>query len=1082
MRIVLYPEACDAVIFDMDGVVTDTARLHARVWKEMFDDYLAHREEGGGGDGSDRSAPQAPFDIAADYPRYVDGKLRYDGVRSFLESRGIHIDEGTPDDPPERETICGLGNRKNRLFIQRLREKGAERYEDAVDLVQRLRRGGIRVAVISASKNAREVLERAGVADLFGVRIDGVTAEEADLRGKPAPDVFLEAAKRLGAAPERSAIVEDARAGIEAGRAGGFRWVIGVARSGGPEALIQSGADAVVRDLSHIAVGGPTSRASHDGDWALVYDAYEPEEEGVREALCALGNGYFVTRGAAPDSAADAVHYPGTYLAGGYDRAVTDVHGRQVENEDLVNFPNWLPLTFRVGGGDWFRIDATEILDFRQELNLRSGLLLRTFRFRDAEGRTTRWAERRLVSMDDMHLAALSLTLIPENWEGAIEIRSGLDGTVINGGVARYRELESRHLEVLDAQALEPQMLQLRCRTRQSGVEVVQVARTRLFRGAAELAATASDASRAVESRAGWIAELCGANIAPHSPLTVEKVVSLYTTRDRGIAEPGEEARQAARRADRFEEIFAAHQRAWQHLWEDFDLVVDMGDTDDVHWKVRLQTFHLLQTASPHSIDLDVGVPARGWHGEAYRGHIFWDELFIFPLLNLRMPTLTRALLQYRYRRLPAARRAAEDAGRRGAMFPWQSGSSGREESQRLHLNPRSGRWLADASQRQRHISSAVAYNVWQYHEVTNDHDFLYFFGAEMILEIARFWGSMARHDAALDRYDILGVMGPDEYHTAYPDADPEENGGLSNNAYTNVMAAWVLSRARDVLDRLPAYQSRRLRETIGLGNEEIERWKEVSRKLKVCFHGDRIISQFEGYEGLAELDWKHYRREYGDIQRLDRILEAEGDSTNRYKVSKQADVLMLFYLFSADELSMLFEQLGYPFDADLIRRNLEYYLARTSHGSSLSWLTHSWVLARSNRPASWELFCRALDSDLADVQGGTTREGIHLGAMAGSVDLLHRCYTGLETRSDVLHFDPCLPEGLQNLRLQLRYRGHLLDVEVSHQTMAISSRPFTAHPITIAYRGRLCELAPGGRLELSLLTPGELARAQQRD
>ena len=197
--------------------------------------------------------------------------------------------------------------------------------------------------------------------------------------------------------------------------------------------------------------------------------------------------------------------------------------------------------------------------------------------------------------------------------------------------------------------------------------------------------------------------------------------------------------------------------------------------------------FHLLQTVSEHTIDLDVGVPARGLHGEAYRGHIFWDELFVFPFLNLRFPELTRALLRYRVRRLPEARQAARAAGYRGAMYPWQSGSDGREETQRLHLNPRSGRWLPDNSHRQRHVNAAVAWNVWQYYQATGDLDFLAAYGAEMLLEIARFWASIATYNRALDRYEICGVMGPDEYHDGYPDRDEP---GLDNNAYTNVMAA----------------------------------------------------------------------------------------------------------------------------------------------------------------------------------------------------------------------------------------------------------------------------------------------------
>ena len=375
---------------------------------------------------------------------------------------------------------------------------------------------------------------------------------------------------------------------------------------------------------------------------------------------------------------------------------------------------------------------------------------------------------------------------------------------------------------------------------------------------------------------------------------------------------------------------------------------------------------------------------------------MFWDELFVFPLLTYRLPVLTRALLNYRFRRLGEARWAAAAAGVEGAMYPWQSGSDGREESQTLHLNPRSGRWLPDHTRLQRHIGLAVAFNAWHYFQVTEHLEFLRFRGPPMLIEIARFWASLASFDEASGRHVIRGVMGPDEYHDGYPDrVEP----GVDNNAYTNVKVVWLLCRTLDLLERLPEHHRRELWETFRLSREEVDRWEHISRTMFVPFDG-QIISQFEGYGDLAELDWDGLRTRYVDVSRMDRILEAEGDTTNRYQVSKQADVLMLFYLLSADELRGLFERLGYELTADAIRSNVDFYLARTSHGSTLSRIVHSWVLGRSDRERSWELFSQALESDVADIQGGTTPEGIHLGAMAGTVDLLQRGYTGLEARA----------------------------------------------------------------------------------
>lgn len=820
----------------------------------------------------------------------------------------------------------------------------------------------------------------------------------------------------------------------------------------------------------------PAQGQTHAGAWSFVHEDYLPGKEGLREALFALGNGYFVTRGVAPDCQMDDVHYPGTYLAGGYNRLTSEIAGRQVENEELVNFPNWLPLTFRIDQGAWFRLDDVELLSFRQELDLRHGILRRELRFRDAEGHITRWKERRLVSMADKHLAGLSVELNAENWTGELTVRSALDGSVINCGVARYRDLAARHLDALKLDQPAADTLLLGCRTNQSGLGVVQAARTRLYRNGTRI-----EAGRDTQMQERQIAHEIFCRMDEDSPVVIEKIAALFSSRDWAISEPGLAALRTLELAGRFDTLLASHAFAWKQLWEMCDIEIEDCAAPATELKLRIHMFHLLQTASRHTIDLDTGIPARGWHGEAYRGHIFWDELFIFPFLSLRMPMLTRALLRYRHRRLPEARRAARAAGFRGAMYPWQSGSDGREETQRLHLNPKSGRWLPDTSHLQRHVNAAIAYNIWQYHQASDDGEFLYSYGAEMMLEIARFWASAAIYNSAIDRYEIKGVMGPDEYHTAYPDADPEKATGIDNNAYTNIMAAWVLTRARDVIELLPGMRGNQLCERLGLSPDEIDDWHRIACKLRVPMNADGIISQFEGYDDLEELDWDHYREKYSDIHRLDRILEAEGDTPNRYKLSKQADVLMLFYLFSADELSLLFEQLGYPFDHDTIPKNVDYYLARTSHGSTLSQVVHSWVLARSDRPRSWHLFCQALDSDIADIQNGTTPEGIHVGAMAGTIDLIQRCYLGIEMRANVLHFDPALPNDLQRTRVRLHYRRQNLDVDVDHDVLRIRSGSLTTSPITIAYRGHYRDLAPGNECEFQLLKPQERNRDENR-
>ncbi len=1302
----------DGLIFDLDGVVTHTARLHAAAWKEMFDHYLQARAAGG---------DFVPFTVDDDYRLYVDGKPRYNGVKSFLDARGIDIPYGTPDDSPGLETVCGLGNRKDLIFLRLMKSQGVEVYESSQQLIVNLRNRGYRVAVASSSRNCAEVLEAAGISGLFEARVDGIDIESLDLRGKPDPDMFLEAARRLGVEPRRCVVLEDSISGVQAGRDGGFGLVIGVDRQDQEAALLEGGADLVVRDLAEIDVevhiadlphalesfeeieerfdgrraavfldydgtltpivsrpedalldgdmrgavlelagqctvavvsgrglegvrdlvgiediyyagshgfemagpggfqreneeagrflpdldraqarlerelaavpgsqverkrftiaihyrnvadehlprveealasanrafpgfrrtegkkvyelqpdidwnkgravewfmealslGGPqcvplyigddvtdedafealkargitvvvgeeprctraqyrlrdtgevgaflarlTALLEEESTWWLAQEGYEPAEEGLREALCTLGNGYFATRGAAQEARAGGAHYPGTYLAGGYNRLQTEIAGRVVENEDLVNLPNWLQLEVRAAGGEWFHPAAEGLISYRQELHMKSGVLHRHVHWRDAQGRETRMHSRRLVSQADMHLAAMETTIVPLNWSGRLEIRSALDGTVTNEGVERYRSLNARHLETVGEGRVGEDTVLLKVRTNQSRIEVAQAARTEVFRNGEPLSA-----QRTASLQPGCAALLIQVDAAKGERVVVEKTVAVYTSRDSAISECGLAARKAVEGADRFQGLLRSHALAWSHLWSRFEVGLHLYDLREQHYAqriLRLYRFHLLQTACMHSLDIDVGMPSRGWHGEAYRGHIFWDELIIFPFLNYRTPQITRSLLMYRYRRLNEARKAAHKLGYRGAMFPWQSGSDGREETQEVHLNPVSGNWLPDHSHLQRHINVAIVYNIWQYYQVTGDLEFLSWYGAEMILEIARFWASLAEYNPQLERYEIKGVMGPDEYHDAYPGA---ETPGLDNNAYTNVMVAFVMNRALDLFHILPPEYLDELRGKLEIEEVEIERWREMSRKMRLVFHSGGIISQFEGYDDLLELDWEGYSRKYGNIQRLDRILEAEGDTCNRYKASKQADVLMLFYLFSAEELGELFAQLGYDFDPAMIPANIDYYLARTSNGSSLSWIIHSWVAARRDRSHSWELFNVALLTDFADVQGGTTPEGIHLGAMAGCVDIVGRAYTGLECRGDVLRFNPVFPEEMNGLAMQIRYRGQWLDLDITRDRFRVRALSGGAGVVRVEVGGKILELREGETAQVAL-------------
>jgi alpha,alpha-trehalase len=814
---------------------------------------------------------------------------------------------------------------------------------------------------------------------------------------------------------------------------------------------------AVAEFLRRLAKDLQETAALPDDQWELLYEGYDPGYERLREALCTVGNGYVATRGCAPEAVASEAHYPGTYAAGVYNTLADRVAGRTIENESLVNLPNWLSLTFRINGGPWFHIDDVELLFYRQTFNLRDATLTRTLRFRDGPGRITTLTQQRFASMHQPHVLAMQTTVGAENWSGSVEFRSLLDGSVQNTMVERYSSLSGAHLTATVIDEIDRASVILRTRTSQSRIAVAVAARTTVWSGDAPADATYAAVR---EPDRGGVDIRVG--LSEGQSVTCEKVATLFTGRDAAISEPAGTAQQHLDAAGRYADLHAQHARAWARLWEQCN--IGLAESTPALRVLRLHLVHLLQTLSPHTAELDAGVPARGLHGEAYRGHVFWDSLFVSPVLSVRMPNVSRSLLLYRYRRLPEARRAAHRAGYRGAMYPWQSGSDGREVSQEVHLNPQSGRWNPDASARAHHVGLAIAYNAWHHYEVTGDRQYLIDYGAEMLVEIARFWVGLTIFDDSRDRYAIRGVIGPDEFHSGYPG---KEYDGIDNNAYTNVLAVWVILRAMDALDLLPLRDRLDLVGKLDLDADELDRWEQVTRRMFVPFH-DGVISQFEGYSELAELDWDGYRQRYGNIQRLDRILEAENDSVNNYKASKQADALMLFYLFSSDELLALFGRLGYRFAPEQIPRTIDYYLSRTSDGSTLSAIVHSWVLTRANRHHAMRYFVQVLGSDVVDIQGGTTSEGIHLAAMAGSIYLLQRCFTGLETRDDRLILGPQWPEALGPIEFPFVYRGHRLHLRISGRAGALTSERGNTGPILVECRGSAQRLLPGHTIEVS--------------
>lgn len=1035
----------DAVIFDLDGVITKTALVHASSWKRMFDEYMKSREERFG-------EAFREFTHAGDYLPFVDGKPRYKGVASFLESRGIDIPFGDPSDTPDKETVCGLGNKKNIMFNKVLADEGVEVYESSVEMLKGLKAAGVRIGVASSSKNCKPVLESAGLLHYFETRVDGVVSAEIGLQGKPEPDIFTTACDNLGVEYHRSVVVEDAVSGVMAGHKGNFGLTLGLAREDNINELQVGGADIVVEDLADIGLEGINTwfeSGMEEAGWLLKYHDYDQKKERSREALLTVGNGYFGTRGALEESRANKVNYPGTYISGLFNRLVSKVGDRDIENEDFVNAINWLPVSFRIDGGPWFGFSPEPtftLKEIHRTLDFRLGELKREMVVEDAEGRLTRVVSTRFAGMADPHRAGLRYALTPLNYEGIIELSSGLQGDHRNAGVERYNSLEQQHLEAVSENASDG-VCELVVKTSQSDILIAACASSSLNR----------KAKLENKKGEGWTGSHFTLNVKKKEAVVLEKLVTIYTSRDPGVEDPLEEAQNTLEGMSAYDGELSLSAGRWKELWERMDVLIS-GDRE-AQKLVRLHLFHMMVSASPHHAGLDSGIPPRGLHGEAYRGHIFWDELYILPLFVLHFPDVVKSVLMYRYRRLDAARAYAKEYGYEGAMFPWQSGSDGREETQIIHLNPLSGEWGDDYSSLQRHISLAIAYNIWIYYHVSGDLEFMNLYGAEILLDICKFWASKTE-EGPDGKFHIHKVMGPDEFHESLPGS---EEGGLSDNAYSNIMVSWMMDKGFRILEDIGGEYKNKILDELLIKEEDLARWEKIMHGLALHISNDGVVEQFKGYFGLEELDWEHYRENYKDIHRLDRILKSEGKSPDNYKLAKQADFLMSFYNLGNDEVKRTIQELGFKLPEDFARRNFDYYIARTSHGSTLSRLVHARLAWEMGMPdKGWELYMEALRSDLVDIQGGTTGEGIHCGVMAGTVYDVLVSYAGLNLHGEVPALDPKLPGHWKGLDFRFTFSGMTIFVSISGQQIKISGENMGNEQIKFHLYGKELMLTDG--------------------
>lgn len=810
------------------------------------------------------------------------------------------------------------------------------------------------------------------------------------------------------------------------------------------------------------------------------FNHYDPADERRRESLLGLGNGMLFVRASAPEAGllsllgedgavaaepgarkCSALHYAGTYRSGLYNvlENKIDAQASPVRMSFMPRLPDATPLAVRPRGDEWLSPDFAKVLEYRHELDLEHALAYRTLELA-AGGRTTRIVETRLVSAAHPHLVLVRWQVSPLDWSGTLEVGAGIEGRVRNTNVKRHAAYIGRHVVDIDCAAYGDDRLLLTARLSGSAAQLAVATRIEI-----RAAGGPPRATRHVECGVEAIAETHAVSVDAGHSVTIDKLIAVHTSRDHTVMEVAESALATLEHVADVDALIDAHRRAWRADWSMCRIVAD--DPALTH-QLDIRFFHLLQALSPFAALQDAGMPARGWQ-EAYHGHIFWDEIFAAPIFAARQPESAKTPLLYRFRRLGAAKQMAREARLAGAMFPWRSATTGYEETPRYQMNLVSGRWMRDETRLERHVGAAICWNVRTYFCATGDWAFLSRYGAPLVVEIARFWASLARFDAARQRYTIGGVVGPDEYHDGYPWRD---TAGLDNNAYVNVMAVWSLLCALEVLARLPADRRDALWATLALKQDELDRWNDMAQRMFVPFTNENVIAQFEGFDRLLPYARASDARRAGT--RFDWALDARGDSTNRYQVAKQPDVLMLTYLLGDETLRALLERLGYAFDDDRARRTIDYYIERMTHESTLSRISCAGALARIDPERSWRYFVDALRVDVDPQAGSSPEEGLHLGAFAAVLDVLQRRYVGLDFDFDAIRLFPALPRALPPLRFSFLYQCDRFSIETSARGCVIASDEANGGAVRVRCPAGEKTLAPGESLAIDARGAGE--------
>jgi trehalose/maltose hydrolase-like predicted phosphorylase len=730
-----------------------------------------------------------------------------------------------------------------------------------------------------------------------------------------------------------------------------------------------------------------------DPAWLLTEEGFTLAREHEVESLLAISNGYIGNRASLAEGS--PLSSPATFAAGVFTTPRTPGAVPQ-----LMILPDWTGVRLWVEGHP-LGIQEGQVLEHRRILDMLHGVLWREWRHRDPNGRETHLLSFRLASLADRHLLLQLISIHPENYTGTIRLESSIElpPGIESSFPADWKTRRSPE---------RPNVLPLAFRTPGDGKY------TLAFAVAGQLLGSrTSNAKREIAVEDRRIVEIFEATAEPGAVCHLLRVVSIFTSRD-----SAELPNAAVGHANRIfvsglSEPASVHASRWRARWDATDILVE-GD-DALQQALRFSAYHLISAANPH--DPGVSIGARALTGEAYKGHVFWDtEIYMLPFYIHTHPPSARALLTYRYHTLEAAREKARAAGLRGAMYPWESADTGEETTPGAIISP-SGEVIEVLNgEMEIHITADIAFAIWQYCQATEDDDFFRQFGAEIMLETARFWASRGALESD-GAYHIRHVIGPDEYH---------EN--VDDNAYTNLMAAWNLRHgvetARILRERWPDVW-RALSARLRVSDEELGTWLKVADATFTGLNPETaLFEQFTGYFQKEPIDLKSYEPRSAA---MDVILgHRRIQQTN---VVKQADVVMATYLLWDD------------MPAKVQSANFHYYEPRTGHGSSLSPAMHALVAARLGEMSVASRYLRqASEIDLSNNMGNAAG-GVHAAAMGGLWQAMVFGFAGVRPRGDSVAFTPNLLSQWQRVAFPFQWRNRLLHVSMEPGRIQVAHR-----------------------------------------